>query len=101
MSNHAEPRPATTEIPQTDAFGNQPILSGIEISNQILNANLQQQATVHYQQAIFNLHLATVAKSIEVIMAIDPASPQAIEQLKMCRELVDSLREQYTPRTNR
>jgi hypothetical protein len=74
------------------APSNPDILANLALANQIFNANLAQQNAIQNQQAIFYLQLATVAKSIELVLAIDPTDPGAADKLKMCRDLIESFR---------
>jgi len=80
-------------VSNANSIGEQPaILANLALANQIFNANLAQQNAIQNQQAIFYLQLATIAKSIELVMAIDPKDPNAVERLKMCRDLIESFR---------
>ena len=74
------------------AASNQTALANLALANEIFNTNLAQQNAIQHQQAIFYRQLATVAKSIEMVMSIDPKDPGAADKLKMCRDLIESFR---------
>jgi len=74
------------------AASSQTALANLALANEIFNTNLAQQNAIQHQQAIFYLQLATVAKSIEMVMSIDPKDPGAADKLKMCRDLIESFR---------
>ncbi len=65
-------------ISNATAIGSQPaILANLALANEILNANLQQQAQITQQQAVNLLTLAVVAKSVATILRDRPADGAA------------------------
>lgn len=75
--------------------GHGKILANLALANRIMNANLAQQNAVAIQQAMYQLNMAAVAKSIKLISAIDPTAPNAVEQIREFRELIESFMEQF------
>jgi hypothetical protein len=70
-------------IANAKSIGEQPaILANLALANQIFNTNLAQQNAIASQQALFQVTLAATAKCADMILAIDPKDPQAIENLK-------------------
>jgi hypothetical protein len=71
------------------------ILAELDLANRIMNANMAQQNAVAIQQAMYQLNMAAVAKCVDLIAAIDPMAPNAVDQLREYRELVDTFMEQF------
>ena len=79
-------------VANAHSIGGQPaILANLALANQIANANLAQQYSLTNQQALFQVQLALLAKCVEVISRIDPASPTAHEQLRAVTDLATEL----------
>lgn len=76
----------------TKSIGEQPdILANLELANQIANINLVQQQALAVQQAMLQLTLATVAKCVGAITAIDPSNPGAAAQTAQFVEIINKL----------
>src|SRR5262245_6002676 len=70
-------------IASANSVGIQPaILANIALANQITNLNLAQQNAIANQQAMNQVMLATMAKCVEIIFAIDPKDAQGVDHLK-------------------
>ena len=76
-------------ISNAKAIGEQPaILANLALANQINNNNLAQQNALANQQALFQLQMATIAKCVDIIAAIDPAKAGALNQLESYKNLL-------------
>lgn len=64
------------------SVGEQPaILANLALAHQIFNMCLAQQDAIVNQQIVFQLKLAALAKSIQVLLAVNVADPQAVERI--------------------
>lgn len=62
------------------SVGEQPaILANLALANLIFNTCLAQQDAIVNQQIIFQVKLAAMAKSIQMLLAVNVADPQAVE----------------------
>lgn len=79
-------------IANATSIGSQPaILANLALANEILNANLQQQAQITQQQAVNLLTLAVVAKSAAAILRDSSASGASVSEIKDLLVLLKSL----------
>lgn len=77
-------------ISNAKSIGEQPaILANLALANQIANTNLMQQNAIQNQQAMFQLQLATVAKCVELIAAINPTNSNATDQIGLLKSLIE------------
>lgn len=90
-----------SEIVQSIAIANattiasQPaVLANLALANEILNANLRQQAQIAQQQALNLLTLAVVAKSVATILRDDPGDGATAGEIK---DLLDTLKSVTPP----
>ncbi len=76
-------------ISNAKAIGEQPaILANLALANQINNNNLAQQNALANQQALFQLQMATIAKCVDIISAIDPSKAGALKQLESYKDIL-------------
>lgn len=71
------------------------IIANLALANQIANDNIAQQNAIQFQQAMFQLQLAAVAKCAELILSINPADPDAAAKLEMYKDLMDTFMEKF------
>ncbi len=78
------------------SIGGQPaILANLALANQIFNLNLAQQNAIAAQQAMYQLAIVTVGKTVDAISAADLSDPQAVDRLKeLFRDFFDLLNSQ-------
>lgn len=81
-------------IANATTIGSQPaILANLALANEVLNANLQQQAQIAQQQAVNLLTLAVVAKSVATILRDRPADQSSsASEIKDLLGVLQSLR---------
>ena len=100
--SHTSPNQLPNEIVQAIAvanaksIGEQPaILANCALANQIFNANLQQQAALAQQQAMFQVLLATVSKVVSVILTDGVEGDEKKANVLKSLEFIDELKQKF------
>jgi hypothetical protein len=79
-------------VSNAKSIGEQPaILANLALANQIANINQAQQQALTANQAMLQITLATVAKAVEIIAQINPASPSADKQMSAMMSLIETM----------
>lgn len=95
-SAHGNVDGGLAQLAGANVIGDDPaILANIALANQVANANLAQQNAIQFQQAMFQLQLAAVAKCAELILSINPADVDAAAKLSMYKDLMDTFMEKF------
>ncbi len=84
-------------IPTTPQPSAEDLLHQMDVAGRIFNEGLAQQNALAHQQAMNHLRLAAVGKCAQLILNIDPLSPNASELLKQYKELIDLFMEKFDP----
>lgn len=67
------------------------ILSNIMLANLISNINLSQQNTVAYQQALNELGIAILGKSVNLLTTLGPVEAMSVQQVLTGNALADEI----------